>query len=412
MRLLFLSSFYPPHDLGGMEQLCQEVAIRLKRRGHSVTVLTSLHGTRREASDVNGVIRSLHLQANVNYYRPADFFLKRPAQERANARALCKAIDQSSPHLIMVWGMWNLSRNLPYWAEQWMPGRVVYYVASTWPINPDIHEEYWRLPAGHQMSEWIKRPVRALALAKLRREGYPPRLRFERAVCCSRYIRDTLVEAGRLPSSASVIHNGIDPEPFLHNQSNDTRVHKGPLRLLYFGALLNQKGVYTAIEAMGVLKQRGLADCVELTIVGSGHPGYEDRLRAMVAHLDIGNRVHFAGRVPRCEIPSWLKRSDVFLFTSTGSEAMARTVMEALVAGLLVIGTRAGGQKEMLFNGKNALTFQAEDAIGLADSIRLALGDPTLRRRLALAGQQMVLERFTLKRMVDEVEAWLESTLQ
>jgi glycogen(starch) synthase len=409
MRLLFVSNFYPPHDLGGMEQLCQEVAIRLERRGHSVTVLTSLHGTRREARDVNGVIRSLHLQANVNHYRPTDFFLKRPAQERDNARTLRMAIDGFSPHLVMVWGMWNLSRNLPYWAEQWMPARVAYYVASTWPINLDIHEAYWRLPAGRQLSEWIKRPVRALALAQLQQEGYPPRLRFGHSACCSHYIRDILVEAGRLPSSASVIHNGIDPQPFLRDLSNDIQVHKGPLRLLYFGMLVDQKGVHTAIEAMGLLKQWGLAERVELTILGSGHPDYEAQLREMVAQLNLGRQVRFVGRVPRDQVPSWLGRSDVFLFTSKGPEAMARTVMEAMASGLLVIGTRVGGQKEMLFNRKNGLTFPTEDAAALADRIRLVIGDPALRQDLAQAGQQMVLERFTLERMVDHIEAWLAS---
>jgi glycosyltransferase involved in cell wall biosynthesis len=82
--------------------------------------------------------------------------------------------------------------------------------------------------------------------------------------------------------------------------------------------------------------------------------------------------------------------------------------MEAMAAGLLVIGTRAGGQKEMLFDGENALTFQEEDAAGLAEGIVRALDDPAMRWRLAQAGQEMVLERFSLDRMVGELEAWLE----
>ena len=41
MRLLFLSNFYPPHQLGGYEELCAEVAQGLRARGHTVAVLTS-----------------------------------------------------------------------------------------------------------------------------------------------------------------------------------------------------------------------------------------------------------------------------------------------------------------------------------------------------------------------------------
>lgn len=409
MRLLFVSSFYPPHDRGGMEQLCQEVAVHLGGRGHSVQVLTSQYQACPETSDANGVLRSLHLQADVHYYRPADFFLKRSAQERANACALRRAIDQFSPHLIMIWGMWNLSRNLPYWAEQWMPGRVAYYIASTWPIHIDIHEKYWRLPARRSWSELIKRPLRALALARLRREGYPPELGFQHVMCCSRYIRDMLVQADQLPSTAGVLYNAIDPGPFLRDVPTRDKVREGPLRLLYFGTLVRQKAVHTGIEALGLLKQRGLLEHVELTILGSGHPQYEADLRAQSARLDVADRVHFAGRVPRDEVPSWLKRFDAFLFTSTGPEAMARTVMEAMAAGMLVIGSEVGGQVEMLVNEENSLTFQPEDAVALANHIERVLNEPTLLSRLAYVGQRTILERFTLNRMVDDIEVWLQS---
>jgi glycogen(starch) synthase len=412
MRLLFLSNLYPPHGLGGYEQWCQEVATCLRQRGHAVQVLTSRHGIPSGTDHTDGVIRSLYLQADIHYYRPLDFFLKRPSQEQANARELRHAIGRFSPHLVVVWGMWNLSRNLPYWAEKWMPGRVAYYISSYWPLDTDIHEEYWELAARKPLVELVKRPLRTLALWQLHREGYPPQLRFQHAVCCSRYVRDTLAKAGKLPIDASVLLGGIETEPFMHTLSTSIGSQKSPLRLLFFGSLLSKKGIHTAIEAVGLLKGRGLLERVELTILGSGHPEYETRLRAMAAQMGIGNRVHFVSQVPRDEIPSWLARFDVFLFTSIWAEPMARTVMEAMAAGLLVIGTEVGGQVEMLIDGLNGLTFPAEDAIGLADRIVQVIDNPSLRRRLAQAGQQMVLKRFTLKRMVDEVEVWLESTLQ
>jgi glycosyltransferase involved in cell wall biosynthesis len=205
------------------------------------------------------------------------------------------------------------------------------------------------------------------------------------------------------------VYISIDPEPFLRDLSGDLQVRDGPLRLLYFGNVIAQKGVHTAIEALGLLARRGLLDRVELTILGAGHPDYEARLRTMAKSLGVDERVHFAGRVEREEVPEWLGRSDVFLFTSTGPEAMARTVMEAMAAGLLVIGTRAGGQKEMLFDGENALTFKEQDAEGLARNIVRALDDPEMRWRLARAGQQLVLDRFSLERMARELEVWFES---
>lgn len=411
MRVLFLSNFYPPYELGGYEQWCHEVATHLIDRGHQVWVLTSRYGIRSERkNDAPNVTRELHLQSDINYYHSIDFFLRRPNQERENIQALRETIEQFSPDILMVWGMWNLSHNLPYWSEQWMPGRVAYFISNYWPADTDPHTEFWRLPTRRPQLAWVKRLLRWVALRQLRREGYPPQLRFEHAVCCSQHVRDTLVQAGKLPGNAGVLLGGTDPEPFLRHsrltQNHLDSLH-GPVEFLYFGRLIHDKGVHTALEAMGLLKRRGLLDGANLTILGSGHPDYEAKLRQMLVQLDIGDHIKSVSQVPREQVPEWLGRFDVFLFTSIWPEPMARSVMEAMAAGLLVIGSEVGGQVEMLDNNQNALTFKAEDAESLADHMARVLNDRSLRLRLARAGQQTVLERFTLKRMVDEIEQYL-----
>jgi glycogen synthase len=408
MRLLFLSNLYPPYEIGGYEQWCQEVALRLRRRGHTVHVLTSRHGVNGTPLSEQDVTRTLYLQADINHYKPLDFFLKRARQEQFNRQELRRVLDQIQPDLAVIWGMWDLSRNLPYWAEQWMPGRVGYYISSYWPNDTDIHVEYWQSPAGQRLSDILKRPVRHAALSQLRREGYPPRLRFDYAVCCSQFVRDTLVQAGKLPADAGVLFGGIEPGPILQHAVRKEAAPDGALRLLFFGSLLPHKGAHTAIEAVGLLKQKGWADRMTLTILGGGHPDYEAYLHALVKKLDVGSQVQFAGRVSREEVPAWLSRFDVFLFTSIWAEPMARTVMEAMAAGLLVIGAEVGGQIEMLSKDENALTFCAEDAAGLAFQIERALAEPGLRTQLAQAGQQTALARFTLDGMVDNVEKWLQ----
>ncbi|MCX6043829.1 MAG: glycosyltransferase family 4 protein [Chloroflexi bacterium] len=425
MRILFLSNFYPPYAIGGYEQWCQEVADLLCARGHTVTVLTSRFGLSPEADQrVEGkpanqptVIRTLHLQADLAYYQPIKFFLHRPQQERANRAELRRAIDQSQPDVLMVWGMWNLSHNLPYWAEQWLGRRVAYFISSYWPADVDPHTQYWQLPTRRRVATLLKQPLRKAALAQLRREAYPPPLRIENAVCCSRYVRDTLIEAGKLSEKAGVLLGGSDPEPFLqYAGQNDApnkalkrqeALDKRPLRLVYFGRLIHDKGVHTALEALNLLNQRGLADQFQLTILGSGHPDYEAKLHQMVETFGLRDQVEFIRQVPRAEIPQWLGRFDSFVFTSIWPEPMARSVMEAMAAGLLVIGSEVGGQMEMLVHHQNALTFRAEDAAGLAEQLLEAWQNPAQRQQLAQAGQQMVLERFTLKRMVNDLEAYL-----
>jgi glycosyltransferase involved in cell wall biosynthesis len=411
MRLLFLSSFYPPFERGGFEQIAHEVTVALQQRQHTVHVLTSQYGmgagTPPDTAPAAEVTRTLYLQADVNYYSISDFFLKRRKREQHNAQQLRLTIERVQPDLIVVWNMWDLTRNLPYWAEQLRPRQVAYYLSSTWPADIELHREYWQLPAKRITSEWLKRPLRALALAQLKREGYPPRLRFEHVACVSRFVQKSVVDSGQaLPASTRIIHNGIHPEPFIQ-QARTSSLSRRPLRLLYFGGLLTIKGVHTAIEALGELKQRSLVDQVELTLLGDGHPDYVAHLHELAADLEVAERVRFADRVARSEVPDCLGQYDVFLFTSIGPEALARTVMEAMAAKLLVIGAETGGQVEMFESDRNALTFKAGDAIGLANQIERALCCPEWVEQIAQAGQQSILERFTLDKMVDNFENWI-----
>ncbi len=414
MRLLFLSNLYPPFEFGGYEQICREVAEALASRGHEVRVLTSNHGVMDHRREFwrNGVARMLHLQAPFDHYNPAHFFLARSREEAANRRALDRAISECQPDLVAIWGMWNLSRNLPYWAEQRMPGRVAYYISSYWPVDPDIHEAYWSTPALRPVTKQLMRPMSRLAMSTLRREGYPPSLRLENVRCCSRYVRETLVASGRVPSTAEVLYLGIDPGPFVERKDMPANNAGGPLRLLYTGSLLPHKGAHTAIEAMHLLQADGLVDRVSLTVLGGGHADYEAYLHQLVEGYQLRPHVTFPGRVPRDELSSWLHRHDLFLFTSTWAEPMARSVMEAMAAGLLVIGTAVGGQPEMLEDGVTGLTYPAGDARALADRITQVLAAPGCLETIASAGQRAVLERFTLDRMVTEVQDWLAASIR
>jgi glycosyltransferase involved in cell wall biosynthesis len=358
------------------------------------------------------VNRSLYLEADISYYRPTDLFLQHARQQQHNRTALQTELVEFRPDIVMVWGMWNLSQSLAYWAEQWMPGRVAYFISNFWPIDEDPHTAYWRLPTRKPMLAGVKRLLRVAALARLRVDGCPPPLQFEHAVCCSEYVRNALVNASKLPEHAGVIYGGTDPAPFVRH----SRVHMNgadkvnrPLRLLYFGRLIHDKGVHTAIEALGILKRRGLVQDIHLTILGSGHPDYERHLHALVEQEGIGDFVEFVGKVAREEVPERLGCFDVYLFTSIWPEPMARSVMEAMAAGLLVIGTEVGGQVEMLSDGENSLTFTPDNAGELADRIALVAGDPLLRDRLAKAGQKLVLDKFTLERMVDDIEGYLNN---
>ena len=157
---------------------------------------------------------------------------------------------------------------------------------------------------------------------------------------------------------------------------------------------------------MNLLQQRGLAEQATLTIIGGGHPDYEGQLRRMTAEYGLTDRVHFVGRLPRGEIAAQLKNFDVFLFTSTWAEPFGRTLLEAMAAGLVVIGSNVGGSGEILREYASDMMFEASDAAALADRLEHVLGDPARRIALARAGRELVLNHYTMQRMTDRLEQW------
>jgi glycosyltransferase involved in cell wall biosynthesis len=410
MKILFVTSQYPPYELGGYEQLCREATDELRARGHDVRVLTSRYGVKSEDEIRSGhVTRSLHLTADIHYYKPLDFFLKFPRQEKENLAELKHSVESFKPDVVMFWGMFAMSHSVPYQAERWMPGRVTYYLASYWPTDEDLHLAYWKAPANRWVTEQFKRILRAMAVSRLERSGYPPRLQFEHVLCCSEYVRDALVAAGKFPVDTSVVYAGADPAPFQHLPQKQDFMKPGQrLRLLYFGRLVPDKGVHTAIEAMGLLAKAGYADRVELTILGDGHPDYKARLHQRVQELGVENLVRFSGKVAREDIPQTLGNFDVFLFTSTWPEPFGRTIVEAMMAGLVVIGSNVGGSREIFRHYDSDMLFEPDDAQGLSDRIARLLSDPELGRRLAASGPRLASERFTIHQMTNGIEGFLK----
>ncbi len=408
MRILFLSNFFPPARPGGYTQWCHEVAERLARRGHTISVLTSRYELEKAPAGEQNIYRLLHLEGDLDYYQPLHFFTKWKKQHRENLVFLEHTVKDFAPDLIFVWGMWALSKALPARAEQLLPGRVVYYLSDYWPSALDMQTTYWQSPARRWPIQVLKRVLSKVAISILAKESQPD-LKLEQVICVSARVRDLLVEAGLPIEHARIIHGGTDVERF--QSASERNGISGNLKLLYAGQLVQHKGVHTAIEAMAKLVKEHSAGQIHLTLVGSGHPDYEAVLRDLVERRDLGDYVTFHRPVSKDEMPALLQQFDILIFPSIYEEPLARMTQEAMVSGLVVVGTTTGGTKEILREGETGLTFAPDDADGLAEQIGRLTADPSLCRRLAQTGRQTVLENFTIDRMVKEIEVYLQEVL-
>lgn len=102
-------------------------------------------------------------------------------------------------------------------------------------------------------------------------------------------------------------------------------------------------------------------------------------------------------------MPRLLQQFDALLSPSLGEEPFSKMVLEGMISGLVVMATPTGGTIEILKDDKNGLLFTLRDSEDLARKITRLVEDPVLCRKLANAGRQTIIERFTVTRMMNEL---------
>jgi len=200
-------------------------------------------------------------------------------------------------------------------------------------------------------------------------------------------------------TNVELMPHGIDPDSIgatlTHPPHGDETSPGQPsgttaLRLLYVGRLSIEKGLDDLLHACALLDFD-----YELTLVGSGP--LEAQLRARA-----NPRVKFVGPQARGTLGSIYAQHDVFCIASV-SEPFGMVVLEALVCGLPVIGTRVGGIPVMVRDGLNGFLVPPRDPRALADALTRIGRDETLRAHLAAQTRHSVLPRFAWDAIAEQI---------
>jgi glycogen(starch) synthase len=413
MKCLFLTNFYPPAIRGGYELWCQEVAKELKNRGHEVVVLTSRHGRNQiKRPESAWILRELYLEMELASLRNGvQFFTNRKAREKENLTRFRQIVRSFRPDITMIWGMWNLPRSLPALAEEMLPDRVVYYMGDYWPTLPSQFEVYWQVPARNWVTAIPKFLLKPIA-NRILSDGVQPSLRFENVIFPTAFVREELRRKNVSAQKTKIIYGAIDTTLYQYLNESSGGQQGETLSLLYIGRLTPDKGVHTAIEALGYLVHQWGYDKLRLTIIGNGEPDYEAYLHRLVSQEKVDSTVNFLSAQPKEAMPAIYHQSDILVFTSIWPEPFGRVLVEAMASGVAVVATGTGGAAEILVENENALIFAPGDAIGLADQIVRLVESPSLRQQLANSGRQTALTKFDINRMTAEIEVYLEALVE
>ncbi len=125
------------------------------------------------------------------------------------------------------------------------------------------------------------------------------------------------------------------------------------------------------------------------------------QLENLASQLRIESRVHFLGWLDDAE--KLLLALDVFVSASE-TESFGLAIAEAMAAGRAVVATETDGAREVVEDQRTGLLVPIGDVERLAESIMLLLADENKRSLLGRQARDAVSRRFSLNRMVDEIE--------
>jgi glycosyltransferase involved in cell wall biosynthesis len=140
-------------------------------------------------------------------------------------------------------------------------------------------------------------------------------------------------------------------------------------------------------------------------IAGDG----EDRemLHALVKELKLESRVVFLGSKTHDELPELLQASEIFVRASL-SEGLGNSFLEAMAAGIPIIGTPVGGIVDFLTDGETGVFCQPRDPSSLAKATLRIQSEPGLREKLIVQGEKVVRERYDWDKIAKQVKHGLD----
>lgn len=192
----------------------------------------------------------------------------------------------------------------------------------------------------------------------------------ELVIAPSSGMREVLRRFG-VETSIEVVPNGVDLSPLRAKLEPIDRSTLGfsekDVVLIYTGRLGPEKNLPFLLRSFaGTAKAY---DEVGLLIVGSGQE--RENLEDRVQYMGITDRVHFTGMVAYEDLPRYLAAADAFV-TPSLTEVHPLSVIEAMAAGLPVLGIQSPGVGDIVQNGVNGILAEEEDvAVFTAKMVRL-----------------------------------------
>jgi glycosyltransferase involved in cell wall biosynthesis len=226
--------------------------------------------------------------------------------------------------------------------------------------------------------------------------------RYARIYPLSPALARQMADLGFPSDRVRLILNAVDTRAFDAGYARRTQRAPGEaFRLVFVGRMCRPKGVADLIEATARAR---LEVPFDVTYLGDGPERGE--FEALAERLGVAARSRFAGAVD--DVSVHLDAAHGLVLPSY-SEGIPRVVMEAMAAGVPVIGTDIPGIRQLVADGETGLLVPVADPDALARAIERLAAEPALAARMVRRARALIDERYSAARMARDFESEYEA---
>nr|MBA2741815.1 glycosyltransferase [Actinomycetota bacterium] len=223
-------------------------------------------------------------------------------------------------------------------------------------------------------------------------------------VAVSPEVRDDLVELGVAPAEKFVVvrlgiplAERLDHEPEKLDFRKLYGIPPDAFVVGWVGRMTGVKDTGSVLRTLAALRARGVEAVV--CMVGDGPD--REHLEQLAHELGIARVCYFAGYQP--DVGSFYRLFDAFLLPSV-NEGTPVSAIEALATSTPVVANRVGGVPDVVRDAVDGFLVEAGDVEGAAERLELLARDPALRAQLGNSGRERVRARYSVARLVDDVD--------
>jgi len=366
MKIAQVTPYFHPH-VGGVESYVLALSKELMKKGHDVTVYTTLLPKTKENEKIGGI--------NVKRIKTLFTLLKTPVTPSMKISD-CDVLHAHSPPPFHS-----------YFAARFCKKNKISFVL-TYHCDPELPSFFGRIITGTYMRTFggytLKNADRIIVSTKTYAATSRAMWNYEPAV---------------IPSAVDIkeFNPEVDGSDMRKKYNLDGNV------VLFVGRLAEHKGLEYLIRSAKNVDAKYL-------IVGEGE--LRDKLGNLVKKLGLKDKIIFTGRVPRNGLPKYYAASDVFVLPSVARlEAFGLVIAEAMSSGKPVVVSDIPGVREVITDNVEGILVPPMDEKALSEKISILLSNPEMRKKMGESGRKKVEEKFSWDKVIGKIEEVYEQVV-